>query len=1044
MSSSVKTSSPHPSLPKPVSRRPKRPMNSIQSSLTANASAELPEVKERSLDGSAKMLPLQNDLIPEELLTTLTSTVYSQGHLGTRKLTKTPKHLKVSGIRAPDAVWHHPSGRKKFQYFLDQPTSVAGAGRDISFLCDALAAQRQRGTLPPMTDRTTTQSPDTPKDEKYTETLIPAEYHVVKNKGLKGLQCYDDKFTVLLEDDEKKLKAFPSLRPGGRLEAVQLMRVMDDMLEKGGVGHQLEELSDLSQMQGLLELVQVEQKTYNIVFHELIRQVSVECAERGQLLAKLRQRYVSLLDRIPRQLMGLHTETLAQRALDRRLTEEIICFKRSIAHLNQELSEMRVHDEQVCAEAERTQQELTRALQESQRSSDILGEYHSLYELQRRRLEGQVETLTRETDVWSRATYSLALKVIQLNNLQLVSRLHISEQTWSKTAEHFTISLMTKDSEELNHIMHLTDQWKEQLTGLLENLRQKEEKQCESIRSIQAGTVKWHEFCESNIKSTDVKFEKTSVEELVNDLKQWSMSLTTQCERYGGDDLLSGQEIVNTLTQLQEAWVEVFLQIFRRHPDLDGEPPEGQEVMRELSHGVTELHMQLGTRLSGESGIHKQMMHLAGVMEFWTNKLKSLIGQPEAVPHSEWLKLEKAMKGWTQLCEEALLNVDSTQPESEKMKQKPHIMIETDHICNRLTEFLSIQCNFFDNENTRLCKEVGSLHTLLIRWMVDLLLHVTPDHLGKQEAVLSPLPEFRALEPVSPKELEEDAKNLARKLEYLTKYITGSCQGIVEEEVNGNTTQDETENHLHELRKLQRECGEWVKVCHILLSDVLGRPVHLQLAGTAADAMPSVATGGSLEDVNSMPEPPEEAEIDEEGKEEEEEPAVKAASRHVCEEATEQEKKDKDVEVSEGEKEVSVMKLIGHDGHIIEQTLGEETVELTGTGDFVLRPRTGNAHHAFSALATVSMLQTELLVVEARATSAEERALRVEEALHEAVEKIQDLERQLSQKPSVEVNKSQGSAPEAQLTKAAGTHETKEASPKPTPSPRPVKGTKKR
>ncbi len=115
------------------------------------------------------------------------------------------------------------------------------------------------------------------------------------------------------------------------------------------------------QIENLLELVQIEQHIYNIVFHELIRQVSVECAERGQLLAKIRsasqfdlcfflwvfirewphflfhlsrERYVALLDRIPRQVKGLHTETLAQKALDRRLTEEIIHFKSSIAKLN--------------------------------------------------------------------------------------------------------------------------------------------------------------------------------------------------------------------------------------------------------------------------------------------------------------------------------------------------------------------------------------------------------------------------------------------------------------------------------------------------------------------------------------------------------------------------------------------------------------------------------------------------------------------------------------------------------------------------------------
>ncbi|XP_026861333.2 axonemal dynein light chain domain-containing protein 1 [Electrophorus electricus] len=1059
MSASIKTSPPQPTLPAPVLRRSKRPSNSPDSSTTHVSVAEPPAVTERSpRHGTAhsQMLPLRNDLIPDELLATLRSTVYSHGRIGPPKLTKTPEHLQVSGIRAPDVVWHYSTGRKKYQYFLDQPTSVTGAGRDISFLCDALAAQRPRGTLPPMTDRATTQSPDQ-KDAKYMETLIPAEYHIVKNKGLKGLQCYDDKFTVLLEDEEKKLKMFPSMKPGGRLEAVQLMKVMDDMLDKAGVSQPLEQLTHLSQMQGLLELVRVEQNIYNIVFHELIRQVSVECVERGQLLAKLRQRYVALLDRIPQQLQGLHAETLAQRALDRRLTQEIICFKRSIAKLNQELSEMRVRDEQVSTQAERAHQELARALEQSQHNSDVLGEYHSLYELQRRRLEGQVAALTEERDLWTKVTYSLALKVIKLNNLQLVSRLHISAQTWSQTAEHCTVVLTTKNSEDLNHILHLTDQWKEQLTSFMENLRRTERNQCESIRSVQKGTAKWHEFCQANVRCTDVKFEKTSVEELFNDLKQWSMSLTTQCERYGGEDLLSGQEILDTLTHLQETWVEVFLQLFWRHPDLNGEAPKGKETMRELSHAVTELHKQLSTRISGESGIHRQMMHLAGGMEFWAKKLKSLAGQPEALPHSDWLKLEKALKGWSRLSEEALLNVDSTQPESEKMIHKPHVTMETEHVCNTLREFLSTQNNFFDNENLRLCKEVRSMDTLLIRWMVELLLLMAPDCHSDQEAPSSPLPEFHALEDMSIQKLEEDARNVAWKLDNLTKYITGSCQAIVEEEVQRNMPQDETEKQLHELRKLQRECGEWVKVCGILLSDSLGCPVAPLLPGKAAPQSATdmcLSSAGSPVDVHSAPESPEEAEEDEEGKEEEEEkPGAKAASRRHSDTTHDQvtdiyfhktEEEGGAVEVTGGEEEGSVLKLVGHDGHIIEQTLGEETVQLVGTGDFVMRPYTGNAHHAYGALATVNMLQTELLAVEVRATSAEDRALRAEEDLQEALEKIQCLQRQLSHKPSVEVKESKGSAPEAQFAEKAPTPETQDASPETASSPKPNRGRKKR
>ncbi len=56
------------------------------------------------------------------------------------------------------------------------------------------------------------------------------------------------------------------------------------------------------QIHSLLELVKQEQNIYNIVFNEVIRQVSIECVERGELLAELRKRYAKLLDRIPRQV----------------------------------------------------------------------------------------------------------------------------------------------------------------------------------------------------------------------------------------------------------------------------------------------------------------------------------------------------------------------------------------------------------------------------------------------------------------------------------------------------------------------------------------------------------------------------------------------------------------------------------------------------------------------------------------------------------------------------------------------------------------------
>uniref|UniRef100_A0A671SZF5 Axonemal dynein light chain domain-containing protein 1-like n=1 Tax=Sinocyclocheilus anshuiensis TaxID=1608454 RepID=A0A671SZF5_9TELE len=970
--------------------------------------AELPQVRERTPVKDRSSLQVRDDLIPDELLATLTSTTCPQDRLGPLRLTKTPKDFKVCLMHRPDAVWHHPARHKKYQYFLNQPTSLTGAGRDISFLCDA---------LPPMAERSSAQGDQ--NDVSSLETLIPEEYHIIKNKGLKGLQCYDDKFTVLLEDDKQKLRVFPSMKPSGRLEVIQLMKVMDKMLEKTGVNQEFQELTELSQIENLLELVRIEQNIYNIVFHELIRQVSVECAERGHLLAKIRSSYVALLDHIPRQVKCLHTETLAQKALDRRLTKEIVHFKSCIAKLNMELSAMKEHDENVSKEAEEAKEELAKALEESQRNANIVAEYHELYELQRRRLEGQMSQLYDERDLWRKATYSLAVKIIKINKLNLVRRLNISEQTWAKTADHFTVFLTAKDSEDVSHIMELTDQWKDKLTDFMENLREAESKQCETIEPVSANVVKWHKFYKDKSRNPNMNVDKSAENELAQDLKQWSKVLTQQCERYGGEGLVSGQETLEMLTNLQESWIEVCLQLFRRHPGPNGGQPEGQEAMRELAKTITELQNQLGIRISGESGIHATLMLLIETMEYWSRRLKSLSGLPEEQSLGDWLKLEEALGNLMNQSKEALQLVDSTQSERDRAKKKnPHQvreMIEMDDVLKAMKEFRFSQENFFNCENMRLGNEVTSLHTKLIRWMVDLLLLMVP----VQEPNL-PMPELNVIVDVSIEKLEEDARNLFGKLDYFSKYITSSCQAIVEEAIRKGSTQNETENELYQLSKLQKECGEWVEACRILLSGVKGSPVELQLSGKTVP--------------QSLEQQPEEH-----TEEDEEEPLKDTTGLYSIQSADEYGEE----KASKHDKDGSVMKLAGHDGNINEKNLGADTVQLTGVSNLWVSPHTENAKEAFDALETVRTLQQELLDVETRAISAEVRALKVEEDLQAALDKIQDLERQLQARPSVETKSSKNNvtpAPKAPSTPS----EAKTRRQKPETSPKLSRGTKKR
>lgn len=73
------------------------------------------------------------------------------------------------------------------------------------------------------------------------------------------------------------------------------------------------------------------------------------------------------------------------------------------------------------------------------------------------------------------------------------------------------------------------------------------------------------------------------------------------------------------------------------------------------------------------SGIHEKLIMLAGTMDSWSNSLKSFIGQPETSHYSDWSKLEKALGSWINLCDEVLVNINNTQDESERIKDKPHI-----------------------------------------------------------------------------------------------------------------------------------------------------------------------------------------------------------------------------------------------------------------------------------------------------------------------------------------------------------------------------------
>ena len=69
--------------------------------------------------------------------------------------------------------------------------------------------------------------------------------------------------------------------------------------------------------------------------------MTVECAERGQALALLRQRYHALLTRVPPRVLHMHEELVATRTLARRILGELERFRDAATELAADLGAAR-------------------------------------------------------------------------------------------------------------------------------------------------------------------------------------------------------------------------------------------------------------------------------------------------------------------------------------------------------------------------------------------------------------------------------------------------------------------------------------------------------------------------------------------------------------------------------------------------------------------------------------------------------------------------------------------------------------------------------
>lgn len=978
----------------------------------------LPELRNsgNALD-KRKPLPtsLQSDFIPEDVLFALTQPPPVREQLGPPTRNRNLNVTTVPSRAPPSNLWSHKR-RERFKHLTENTPCICGAGSDISFLYDVPLPEKKL-ERPDKLDKSFARKEALDKQRKPLElpdTLIPEEYHIVKNKGVMGIEFHEDKYSNQVEDHEKHLVVFPSMKPASRYEVVQLKKTMDQMLDKAGVYDTDAEIKGPTQMHNLLELIKKEQNIYNTVFHEVIRQVSIECVERGELLANLRHKYSDLLNKVPQQIKSLHEEVMAQRALDRRLTEELMRFKGTIGILTSELSAVKEHDKKVTKEAQQAQEDLKTALSEAQKNASLLAEYHDLYELQRKRLETSVHLLTEERELWSNAAYSLALKVTEEANLTTAKKLHVSEKSWAKLATHFTILLSDKDTELLTNLQTHVEKWRDLVEEFNIILKSREEEMKVNISSLKGSIQKWmieiRKICLKIRQSTkEGHFQKSPDEAtlrlFLEDMRNWEEVLGKEAEKFGGDTLLNGQEKLSIIRQQMDGWTDNALKVFSRHRKEGANSHPDQEGMMTLNEEVEELLKQFSNRITGENGVAPHAIHLMHGLETWDMKIAAALNGTQLINDNEWIGLLNLMEEWMTGIDEAVQYVGSTQKEEERIESKPHIRIDVMDTVRKVQKWATTASNAIDSEDGRLVEQVSTLHSQMVQWMVQMLLRLAPDHEGNSKEAA----DMVLLNSLTLGQLHSNVKMLFEQLKQFTNYVALCCSGVVMDNTQArrDNMEDNAEHELRDLQRLKSECLDWIHTAKLLTCHLLGDPVETLFPTPVSGDEPTKKpvpekpmvtfhdkeklqpSAPGTEQKTEVP-PTDSAEADQTEKAEEEVPPVREATEG------EEQKQPAPESVPPKEKETSKEKLevIGFDENTHMKNLNSVETKPTASSTFI--PDAPNTQKSYEALAAVESLQNQLLGTEQRAQAAEDKAAQAESDLAEANEKIRELEKRLA------------------------------------------------
>merc|ERR1712142_1371071 len=381
-------------------------------------------------------------------------------------------------------------------------------------------------------------------------------------------------------------------------------------------------------------------------------------------------------------------------------------------------------------------------------------------------------SLIFERDIWNSTAYSLAIKLIEENDLTIVRRLYVSERAWSKMANHFTVFLTERDSSDLKDLQEHVETWRDLAIQFNKNANEMYRKMRVQTADIENDFCEWVRFLTEKYIFTDfagsrrIKTpENGDIDNIIDDCEKIKLKIEEFLSVFEDMDAIVCHGLLSKMGERVENWTDKAIEIYSRHRSMEGKRFPQHDVMASLNETVQKMQHQLHLITTGENGI--KFVDLFNDYGNTCVDMRKFLGSVVGL-------------------------------EDPLLKDIP--VLET---VTKVTTWLSDTLDGIESEDGKLTGMVTLMQSDLLTWMSSCLVLLVPDKSNNKL-----LREITNPSTVTAHDLVNEQGHICQRCIDLTEYISKCTHGIVTEQVAMNTSSTDS-TLLAQLKTFQSESFEW-------------------------------------------------------------------------------------------------------------------------------------------------------------------------------------------------------------------------------------------